>query len=77
MQFFDNARLDIARQNLNRGRYQAAFEIFYELAVHDLDEEAQFALTKMCFDGHLDAEQIAKLFEWVKDRKSTRLNSSH
>ena len=55
MEFFDNARLDIARQNLNRGRYQAAFEIFYELAVHDLDEEAQFALTKMCFDGHLDA----------------------
>ena len=62
MQFFDNARLDIARQNLNRGRYQAAFEIFYELAVHDLDEEAQFALTKMCFDGHFDAEQITKLF---------------
>ena len=30
MQFFDNARLDIARQNLNRGRYQAAFEIFFE-----------------------------------------------
>ena len=77
MQFFDNARLDIARQNLNRGRYQAAFEIFYELAVHDLDEEAQFALTKMCFDGHLDAEQIAKLFEWVNANSSLGNGYAH
>jgi hypothetical protein len=70
MQFFDNARLDIARSNLNKGRYEAAFEIFFELAVQDLDQEAQFALTKMCFDGHLDTEQIHKLFEWMNSNSS-------
>lgn len=70
MQFFDHGHLDIARQNLNRGRYEAAFDIFFDLAVHDLDPEAQFALTKMCFDGHLDADQIRRLFEWMNSNSS-------
>ena len=66
----DSARLDIATMNLNKGRYEAAFEIFYDLATNDLDQEAQFALTKMCFDGHLDVEQISKLFTWVNSNSS-------
>ena len=67
---FDNSPLDIATLNLRKGRYAAAFEIFFDLAVNDLDQEAQFALTKMCFDGHLDAEQINKLFTWVNSNSS-------
>jgi hypothetical protein len=67
---FDNSRLDIASLNLRKGRYDAAFEIFFDLAVNDLDQEAQFALTKMCFDGHLNPEQINKLFTWVNSNSS-------
>jgi TPR repeat protein len=73
----DSARLDIATMNLNKGRYEAAFEIFYDLATNDLDQEAQFALTKMCFDGHLDAEQISKLFAWVNSNSSLGNGYAH
>ncbi len=67
---FDNSRLDIATLNLRKGRYDAAFEIFYDLATIDLDQEAQCALTKMCYDGHLDPEQINKLFTWVNSNSN-------
>jgi hypothetical protein len=40
---FDNSRLDIAVSNLRKGRYEAAFEIFFDIATIDLDQEAQFA----------------------------------
>ena len=74
---FDNSRLDIATLNLRKGRYAAAFEIFFELAVNEFDQEAQFALTKMCFDGHLDAEQIHKLFTWVNSNSSLGNGYAH
>ena len=74
---FDNSRLDIASSNLKKGRYDAAFELFFELAVNDFDQEAQFALTKMCFDGHLNAEQINKLFTWVNSNSSLGNGYAH
>ena len=74
---FDNSRLDIASLNLRKGRYDAAFEIFFELATVDLDQEAQFALTKMCFDGHLDPEQINQLFTWVNSNSSLGNGYAH
>ena len=74
---FDHSRLDIATMNLNKGRYDSAFDIFYDLAVNDLDQEAQYALTKMCFDGHLDPEQINKLFSWVNSNSSLGNGYAH
>ena len=74
---FDNSRLDIATLNLRKGRYAAAFEIFFDLATIDLDQEAQFALTKMCFDGHLDSEQIHKLFAWMNSNSSLGNGYAH
>lgn len=74
---FDNPEIELGVLNLNRGRYDAAFDIFYDLAVNQLDAEAQFALTKMCFDGHLDAEQIDKLFEWVNSNSSLGNGYAH
>ncbi|QWE31161.1 tetratricopeptide repeat protein [Polynucleobacter sp. Adler-ghost] len=62
---FDNPRLQAAISNIERGRHDAAFEIFFEVAQNEADEEAAFALTKMCFDGQLSPEQINKLFEWL------------
>lgn len=77
MQFDNSARLDLGTMNLNRGRYDAAFDIFFDLAVNDLESEAQFALTKMCFDGHLDAEQIDKFFAWQNSNSSLGNGYAH
>ena len=74
---FTNPMLEIAASNLKRGRVDAAFEIFYDLAVNDLDAEAQFALTKMCFDGNLKTEHIEKLFEWLNSNSSLGNGYAH
>ena len=57
--------VELGQQNLERGRYEVAFDIFMDLAQYELNEEAQYALVKMCFDGHMDPEQIEKLFKWL------------
>jgi TPR repeat protein len=75
--FGNAARLDLGTMNLNRGRYDAAFDIFYDLATNDLDPEAQFALTKMCFDGHMDAEQLDKFFIWQNSNSSLGNGYAH
>ena len=62
---FDNPRLQAGISNLERGRFEAAFEVFFDIAVNEADEEAAFALTRMCFDGQLNPEQVNKLFEWL------------
>jgi TPR repeat protein len=62
---FDNPRLQAGLSNLERGRHEAAFEIFFDIAQNEADEDAAFALTKMCFDGQLSPEQINKLFQWL------------
>ena len=74
---FTHPMLEVAVSNLNRGRVDAAFDIFWDLAVNELDAEAQFALTKMCFDGKLGAEQIEKLFEWVNSNSSLGNGYAH
>jgi len=53
---FDNPRLQAGISNLERGRFEAAFEVFFDIAVNEADEEAAFALTRMCFDGQLNPE---------------------
>ena len=62
---FDNPRLQAGISNLERSRFEAAFEVFFDIAVNEADEEAAFALTRMCFDGQLNPEQVNKLFEWL------------
>lgn len=57
------AAIDIAYSNLNRGRNEAAFEIFMDLVQNELSDDALYALTKMCWDGKLNAEQIEKFYE--------------
>ena len=50
--------IELAQLNLNRGHNEAAFDIFMELAKNDLNDDASYALTKMCWDDKLTAEQI-------------------
>jgi TPR repeat protein len=55
--------IDIGQSNLNRGNYEAAFNIFIDLAQNELHDGALYALTKMCFEGKLNSEQLEKFYE--------------
>jgi hypothetical protein len=62
--------IEVAQSNLARGRYELAFEMFMDLAENELNADAQYALVKMCFDGHVDIEQAQKLFDWLNRETS-------
>ncbi|QWD64914.1 hypothetical protein [Polynucleobacter sp. MWH-UH2A] len=49
------ASIELGQSNLERGRNDAAYEIFMDLAQNDLNDDALYALTKMCWDGKLNA----------------------
>mgnify|MGYP000558882100 FL=1 len=55
--------LDLAQMNLQKGKYEVAFDILYDTAVNDQSDDALFLLTKMTFDGNLNAEQMEKFYE--------------
>lgn len=62
--------IELAQLNLNRGHNEAAFDIFMELAKNDLNDDASYALTKMCWDGKLTAEQIELFYEFQSSSSS-------
>jgi TPR repeat protein len=62
--------IETAQSNLDRGRYEVAFDMFMDLAQNELSTDAQYALVKMCFDGHIDVDQAQKLFEWLNHETS-------
>lgn len=55
--------IDLGQSNLNRGNYDAAFTIFIDLVQSELHDGALYALTKMCFEGKLNAEQLERFYE--------------
>jgi uncharacterized protein len=62
--------IETAQSNLERGHYELAFDMFMDLAQNELNADAQYALVKMCFDGHIDIHQVQKLFEWLNRETS-------
>jgi TPR repeat protein len=56
--------IELAQLNLNRGHNEAAFEIFMDLAQNELNDDANYALTKMCWDDKLSAEQIELFYDF-------------
>ena len=44
-------------------RVNIAFDIFFDLAKNDLDEDALYMLSRMTFDGQLNPEQIELFYE--------------
>jgi TPR repeat protein len=62
--------IELAQLNLNRGHNEAAFDIFMELAKNDLNDDASYGLTKMCWDGKLTAEQIELFYEFQSSSSS-------
>lgn len=62
--------LELAQLNLNRGRNDAAFDIFMDLAQNELSDDATYGLTKMCWDGKLTVEQIELFYAFQNANSS-------
>ena len=62
--------IELAQLNLERGRNEAAFEIFMDLAQNELNDDANYALTKMCWDGKLTTEQIELFYAFQNSNSS-------
>jgi len=62
--------LELAQLNLNRGRNDAAFDIFMDLAQNELSDDATYGLTKMCWDGKLTVEQIELFYAFQNSNSS-------
>jgi TPR repeat protein len=73
----DQSRLDLGQLNVERGSYSAAFDIFYGLAKDRASEDALYALTKLCFDGRLNPEQINTLFTFQNSNSSLGNGYAH
>ena len=64
------ASIELGQLNLDRGRNDAAFEIFMDLAQNELNDDANYALTKMCWDGKLSTEQIELFYSFQNSASS-------
>jgi uncharacterized protein len=73
----DQSRIELGQLNLQRGRFEAAFDIFYGLAKDQANDDALYALTKMCFDGQLNPEQINTLFALQNSNSSLGNGYAH
>ena len=62
--------IELAQLNLSRGHNEAAFLIFMDLAQFELNDDAMYALTKMCWDGKLTPEQLELFYEFQKTNSS-------
>ena len=55
--------IELGQLNMQKGKYEVAFDILYDAAVNDSNDDALFLLTKMTFDGNLGSEQMEKFYE--------------
>ena len=55
--------IELGQLNIQKGKYDVAFDILYDAAVNDQNDDALFLLTRMTFDGHLESEQMEKFYE--------------
>ena len=62
--------IELAQLNLSRGRNDAAFEIFMDLAQNELSDDASYGLTKMCWDGKLTTEQVELFYTYQNSNSS-------
>jgi TPR repeat protein len=68
--FTNNSALELGRLNLEKGKVDVAFDIFFDLARNDLDDDAMYMLTRMTFDGQLNPEQIELFYELQNSHSS-------
>jgi len=55
--------IELGQLNISKGKYEVAFDILYDCAVNDQNDDALFLLTKMTFDGNLNSEQMVKFYD--------------
>ena len=60
---YNTGAIELGRMNLEKGKVDVAFDIFFDLAKNDLDEDALYMLSRMTFDGQLNPEQIEQFYE--------------
>jgi hypothetical protein len=63
--------IELGQLNISKGKYDVAFDILYDCAVNEQNDDALFLLTKLTFDGNLNAEQMAKFYELQNGHTST------
>jgi len=68
--YLSNSALELGQLNLEKGKIDVAFDIFFDLAKNDLDEDAMYMLTRMTFDGQLNPEQIELFYELQNSHSS-------
>ncbi|MFM7048805.1 MAG: tetratricopeptide repeat protein [Polynucleobacter sp.] len=67
---YNAGAFELGKLNLDKGKVDIAFDIFFDLAKNDLDEDALYMLTRMTFDGQLGPEQIEQFYEFQNSHSS-------
>jgi len=62
--------IELGQLNMQKGKFDVAFDILYDCAVNDQNDDAVFLMTKMVFDGHLPPELIEKFYEFQNGHTS-------
>jgi len=62
--------IELGQLNIQKGKFDVAFDILYDCAVNDQNDDAVFLMTKMVFDGNLPAEQMEKFYEFQNGHTS-------
>ena len=62
--------IELGQLNMQKGKFDVAFDILYDSAVNDQNDDAVFLMTKMCFDGNLSTEHMEKFYEFQNGHTS-------
>lgn len=62
--------LELGQLNMEKGKFDVAFDILYDSAVNDQSDDAVFLMTKMVFDGNLPPELMEKFYEFQNGHTS-------
>ncbi len=62
--------IELGQLNMQKGKFDVAFDILFDCAVNDQNDDAVFLLSKMVFDGNLPPELIEKFYEFQNGHTS-------
>jgi TPR repeat protein len=62
--------IELGQLNMAKGKFDVAFDILYDSAVNDQNDDAVFLMTKMVFDGNLPPELMEKFYEFQNGHTS-------
>jgi TPR repeat protein len=62
--------IELGQLNIQKGKFDVAFDILYDAAVNDQNDDAVFLMTKMVFDGNLPPDLMEKFYEFQNGHTS-------